>query len=321
MIWERMNWTEKYRPKRIAEVIGQNKFVADATQWVNRKEMPNVLIYGQQGNGKTTAAHCLANEILGESKPLNFIEINASQDRRLDTIRTTITNFANTKGTDDVPFKICFLDEFDGMTKDSQRALKRTMERATNVRFIITCNDVHSIEHPIRSRCANYWFEPLDILTMNKMLLFICEQEDINPDAMLEDILNLCVSVNGDMRRAINELQASAYSGISLEEKTKDFMKNYSMVLDLLNEQELSKANDILMDEVLKGRSVIEICNNLHHCVLETNMNRSTMFKCLSHIGEMEWRSKSMTPKIIVSWFVAQFIDLQKTKKESEKNE
>lgn len=303
-----MNWTEKYRPKRVADVIGQNKFVADATEWVNRKEMPNVLIYGQQGNGKTTAAHCLANEILGESKPLNFIEINASQDRRLDTIRTTIANFANTKGTDDVPFKICFLDEFDGMTKDSQRALKRTMERATNVRFVITCNDVHSIEHPIRSRCANYWFTPLSTVDMQYMLESICLHEDVLVEE--KDLLNLCVSVNGDMRRAINELQASVFSGISLEEKTKDFMMNYTRVLVLLQEQELSKANDILMDEVLKGRSVVEICNNLHHCVLETDMKRSTMFKCLSHIGEMEWRSKSMTPKIIVSWFVSQFIDL-----------
>jgi len=304
-----MNWTEKYRPHRLEDVVGQQKFVSDAMTWVNKKEMPNVLIYGQQGNGKTSAAHCLANEILGESKPLNFIEINASQDRKLDTIRTTIADFASTKGTDDVPFKICFLDEFDGMTKDSQRALKRTMERAHNVRFIITCNDVYNIEHPIRSRCANYWFKPLDANAMSIMLSFICCEEELSNQPTSEELLNLCDTVCGDMRRAINELQATVHSGVSLTEKSKDFLKDYARCLDLLTSQQEHKALDILMQEILSGRSVKEICNNLHHTVLESNMNRNTMFKCLSHIGEMEWRSKSMTPKIIVSWFTAQFID------------
>ena len=61
------------------------------------------------------------------------------------------------------------------------------------------------------------------------------------------------------------------------------------------------------MKEILSGRSVKEICNNLHYCVLEMEIDRSTMFKCLASIGEMEWRSKTMTPKIVVSWFAAQF--------------
>ena len=161
-----MNWTEKYRPKRIADIRGQNKFVADATSWIEKNNMPNVLIYGNPGNGKTTAGHCLANEFLGDGKQNNFIEINASQDRKLDTIRTTITNFANTKGSDDVPFKICLLDEIDGMTRDSQRALKRTMERATNVRFIITCNEHSDVDYAIEVDVL--------IIGLNLYLIVIC---------------------------------------------------------------------------------------------------------------------------------------------------
>jgi len=95
------------------DIKGQNKFVKDALSWNMRKEMPNIMIYGIPGNGKTSAAHALGNDFLGVSKSMNFIEINASQDRRIETIRTTITNFANHKGTDNVPFKICFLDEID----------------------------------------------------------------------------------------------------------------------------------------------------------------------------------------------------------------
>tara|TARA_R100001015_G_C4624772_1_gene183034 strand:- start:778 stop:1692 length:915 start_codon:yes stop_codon:yes gene_type:complete len=303
-----MNWTEKYRPKRVSDIRGQNKFVNDATSWIEKGNMPNVLIYGNPGNGKTTAGHCLGNEFLGESKALNYLEINASQDRRLETIRTTITNFANTRGTDDVPFKICLLDEIDGMTRDSQRALKRTMERATNVRFIITCNNVADVDYAIRSRCANYYFEPLSIDGMVEMLWQIAEEENI---VLLKDeVIDFCKSLNGDMRRGINELQATAFSGAGLKEKTKEFMINYDKILDMLAAGQIFEANEILTKEIVSGRSVKEICNNLHHCVLEKEeYDRVAMFKCLSHIGEMEWRSKSMTPKIVVSWFVAQFID------------
>ena len=151
-----MNWTEKYRPQRLEDIRGQRKFVDDAKYWIERNDMPNVLIYGMGGTGKTTAGLILAKQFLGENFDTDFKEINASQDRKLDTIRETISTFANLKSTSDVPFKVMLLDELDGMTKDSQRALKRTMERATNVRFIITCNDEHMVEYPIRSRCANY---------------------------------------------------------------------------------------------------------------------------------------------------------------------
>lgn len=303
----KMNWTEKYRPKRIADIRGQNKFVADATSWIEKNNMPNVLIYGNPGNGKTTAGHCLANEFLGDGKQNNFIEINASQDRKLDTIRNTITNFANTKGSDDVPFKICLLDEIDGMTRDSQRALKRTMERAFNVRFIITCNEHSDVDYAIRSRCANYWFEPLPYGDMYKCLWYISIEEGfkVNDD----DLLEYSKSINGDMRRGINELQACAFSGGDLSTVTKDFKNDYYNILGHLADGEVFKANDLLLKEILSGRSVKEICSNLHQCVLEKDLERSTMFKCLSHIGEMEWRSKTMTPKILVSWFASQFIN------------
>ena len=114
-----MNWTEKYRPERISDIVGQRRFVDDATSWIKINDMPNLLFYGPAGTGKTTAGLVLAKAFLGEYLKSNFIEINASQDRRLDTIRETITNFAIHKSSDEVPFKICLLDEFDGMTKDS----------------------------------------------------------------------------------------------------------------------------------------------------------------------------------------------------------
>ena len=301
-----MNWTEKYRPQRLEDIRGQRKFVDDAKYWIERNDMPNVLIYGMGGTGKTTAGLILAKQFLGENFDTDFKEINASQDRKLDTIRETISTFANLKSTGDVPFKVMLLDELDGMTKDSQRALKRTMERATNVRFIITCNDEHMVEYPIRSRCANYLFTPLNVEDMTDMLWDICNEEQVV--ALREEVVSFCETLNGDMRRAINELQASAFSNTSLKEKTKEFMNNYNEILKYLHSGNAGKAHDLLLQEVFLGRSVKEICNNLHQCVLDMELNRQDMFKSLAHIGEMEWRSRNMTPKILVSWFASQFM-------------
>jgi replication factor C small subunit len=301
----KMNWTEKYRPNKIDEIVGQPKFVDDARGWLEKNDMPNVLMYGPAGTGKTSAAIVLGKEFLGKHYETHFKEINASQDRRLDTIRDTITNFASWKHNDEVPFKICLLDEIDGMTKDSQRALKRTMERAHNVRFIITCNNEHNVEYPIRSRCANYWFKSLEPKVMRELCIEICEKENVVYSSAA--IYGFCNALNGDLRRAINEIQATAHSKSSLEEKTKEFMNDYEEILKKLNNEELSDAHGMLLAEVYLGRSIQEIAHNLHHCVLEMEMKGAEKFNNLARIGEMEWRSKSMTPKVLVSWFIAQY--------------
>ncbi len=152
-----MLWTEKYRPNRLSDIYGQEEFVMDAQSWKQDNNMPNVLIYGNSGNGKTTAGIVLAKEILGDSFSDNFIEINASDDRKLENVRTTIKQAAQSGTLGDVPFRVCLLDEMDGMTTDAQNALKRIMERyANNIRFIITCNDRNKIIFALQSRCANY---------------------------------------------------------------------------------------------------------------------------------------------------------------------
>ena len=110
-----MLWTEKYRPSKLNDLIGQPNFVIDAEHWITNKEMPNLLLYGIAGVGKTTAGIVLANQLLGDDKSTNFFEINASDDRKLETVRTRIKDIASTSKVGDVPFKIVLLDEMDGM--------------------------------------------------------------------------------------------------------------------------------------------------------------------------------------------------------------
>ncbi len=116
-----MLWTEKYRPKRIADVVGQYNFTIDAEGWIqNKEQMPNLLLYGVAGVGKTAAGIALANDILQEDVDNNFFEINASDDRRRETFRNHNKDNRSTKRIGDAPFKIILLDEMDGMTKDAQ---------------------------------------------------------------------------------------------------------------------------------------------------------------------------------------------------------
>ena len=107
----KMLWTEKYRPKNMNDLMGQEPFKADAKSW--KEGMPNIILYGQAGTGKTAASGILADMILGEHKAFNFHEINASDDRRLDVVRNMIKDIATSMKEGDVPHKIIFaLREF-----------------------------------------------------------------------------------------------------------------------------------------------------------------------------------------------------------------
>ena len=304
-----MLWTEKYRPKRIADVVGQYNFTIDAEGWMQNKEnMPNLLLYGVAGVGKTAAGIALANDILQEDVDNNFFEINASDDRRLETVRNQIKDIASTKRIGDVPFKIILLDEMDGMTKDAQNALKRIMERyADNCRFIITCNDRHRIIHPLQSRCANYGFQRLKPQTMHILMTKILENEEITH--IDSDELEIFIdSLHGDMRRGLTELQAAIYGKSSLLNQIDKNLEPYTEIMQMIDdnkyEDSLGKVHDLLYNSV----DMDTICVNLHDVIIKTDMQSAKKFKMLRVVGEAQWRSSNMTPKLLASWMIGQLM-------------
>lgn len=312
-----MLWTEKYRPTKLSELRGQSNFVVDAEHWIENKEMPNVLLYGIAGTGKTTAALILAKNLLGEDVEGNFFEVNASDDRKLETIRTVIKEISSTKALGNAPYKIILLDEMDGMTKDAQNALKRTMERYhSNCRFIITCNDRYKIIHPLISRCANYRFNRLskeDIrVTLNKV---IQSEQEISMHSSQSTVgfsneeMELFIDgLHGDLRRGITELQAAISSGKGLAKQTRMLHEPYEKILQLVNQNKHENALKEVHTLLYQSVDMKEICVHLHDVIINSDLEYSQKFKLLRVVGEAEWRSSNMTPKVLASWMIGQMV-------------
>ena len=303
-----MLWTEKYRPNKLKDIVGQTDFVLDAEHWVVNRNMPNVLLFGPPGVGKTAAAISLANDLLGDDLDNNYFEINASDDRKLETVRNRIKEIVSTSKIGDAPFRIILLDEMDGMTKDAQNALKRIMERySDNCRFIITCNARHRIIGPLLSRCANYQFNRLDNENMVSVLESVLHSEGVS--TFSKDELEMFIGyMHGDLRRGLTELQACYASKSNLKNQIDKNLEPYTEILQLVNqnqyENSLKKVHDLLYSSV----GMDTICINLHDTVLKTDMEQAKKFKFLKVIGECEWRSNRMTPKLLASWMIGQMI-------------
>ncbi len=204
-------WTEKHRPRTLTEIVGQNIIVERLAKFVEKKTLPHCLFAGPPGTAKTTAGLALARDLFGEFFERNFMELNASDERGIDVVRNQIKSFARSLPAGGAPFKILVLDEADHLTNDAQHALRRTMESyASSCRMILICNYSSRIIPPIQSRCAVFKFARLSEEDIAERLEYVANEEGVklNPKGR-DSILYLA---NGDMRVAINLLQAASSS-------------------------------------------------------------------------------------------------------------
>ncbi|KAL6848756.1 hypothetical protein ACP4OV_021339 [Aristida adscensionis] len=196
-------WVEKYRPSRVADVVGNADAVARLEVIARDGNMPNLILSGPPGTGKTTSILALAHELLGPSYREAVLELNASDDRGLDVVRNKIKMFAQKKVTlQPGRHKIVILDEADSMTSGAQQALRRTMEIYSNTtRFALACNTSSKIIEPIQSRCAIVRFSRLSNQEILGRLMIVVAAEK-----------SIIFTADGDMRQALNNLQAT-FSG------------------------------------------------------------------------------------------------------------
>ncbi|KAH6583713.1 hypothetical protein BASA60_001311 [Batrachochytrium salamandrivorans] len=174
-------WIEKHRPHVLQDIVGNDETVARLQIIAQEGNMPNIIISGSPGIGKTTSILCLAHELLGSSYKEGVLELNASDDRGIEVVRNRIKMFAQKKVT--LPpgrHKIVVLDEADSMTSGAQQALRRTMEiYSSTTRFALACNLSSKIIEPIQSRCAILRYTPLSETQLLRRMLEICEMENV----------------------------------------------------------------------------------------------------------------------------------------------
>ncbi|KAI4136515.1 MAG: hypothetical protein L6R39_007752 [Caloplaca ligustica] len=222
-------WVEKYRPDTLDDVSGHQDILATINKFVESNRLPHLLLYGPPGTGKTSTILALARRIYGSKNMRQMVlELNASDDRGIDVVREQIKTFASTKQiftsapTADSPsissFKLIILDEADAMTATAQMALRRIMEKyTTNTRFCIIANYTHKLSPALLSRCTRFRFSPLKEVDIRVLVDRVIEEEQVK---IQEDATASLVRLaKGDMRRALNVLQACHASSTPLHIK------------------------------------------------------------------------------------------------------
>ena len=203
-------WVEKYRPSSIDTYVfrddNQRKQVSG---WKEDGALPHLLFSGAPGTGKTTLAKVLLQELDVDS--MDILEINASNENSVDTIRSKITNFSSTMPFGDM--KYVLLDEADYITPNGQAALRGVMETYhTSCRFILTCNYPQRIIPALHSRCQGFHIEKLDIKEFTARIATICIEEGVEVD--LETLDTYVQATYPDLRKAINLTQQNVVDNV-----------------------------------------------------------------------------------------------------------
>ncbi|KAL2918213.1 Subunit of heteropentameric Replication factor C (RF-C) [Polyrhizophydium stewartii] len=236
-------WTERYRPRSLAQVSAQEDAVAVLSRTLSGQSLnlPHMLFYGPPGTGKTSMILALARELYGPAGLKGrLLELNASDERGIDVIREKVKTFAKVAVSANPaagpPFKIIVLDEADSMTADAQSALRRIMENYSKItRFCLICNYVSRIIDPLASRCAKIRFKPIPMPSVIDRLEFICTSEGLafDPDALEF----LASTSGGDLRRAITLLQSIRRTSLNAR----------------VTKQAVAEISGIIPDDVMDG--------------------------------------------------------------------
>jgi replication factor C small subunit len=335
-------WIEQYRPQSLDDVVGQDhiverlKFlVSELHRTGNDAGFPHLMFAGVAGVGKTSTAIALMKSAFGDDWDSNFIELNASDERSISTVRTTVKEFAR-RGTMGVyettdgsvhaiPFNVVFLDECDNLTPDAQSALRRIMEKySKQTRFILSCNYPHKVISPIKDRCAfsDTRFQPIPKKDIYGALQAVVAQEGVE---IASDALKAVATASkGSMRKALNIL--FTVSRIPSKVELDD-------VREIVHEMSESQLREMLglaiqangvendnkkyasihrrLDSMLerlsaKGLSGVEILDAFHNTVQADDKVPVSLRRAIyQHIGEaIYWASVAQDDLLIVKTFL-----------------
>lgn len=308
---EQFLWVEKYRPHKLDDCILPDEQLNTFRQFVQSGEIPHMLLCGSAGVGKTTIARAICEEL-----DCDYMIINGSDERNIDTLRNKITEFASSVSFNGKT-KVVILDEADYLNPNStQPALRAFMEQyAENCRFIFTCNFKEKIIAPLHSRCAVIQFKltkadrPKMAARFMRRLGEILTTEGVTFDEKV--VAEVLKKHFPDYRRVLNELQRYSVTGnidegilgvaqeVNLRElitalKSKDFKKVRQWAADNMDNDPntiFRKIYDVMFEEVKTGPQLIILLADYQYKAAFVVNQEINLVACLTEImSVMEWK-------------------------------
>ena len=219
---------EKYRPIKLENYVGNENIKKSISKYLDQNDIQNLIFYGPAGTGKTTLAKLIVKNL-----DCDYIYINASDERGIETIRDKVSSFASVASFK--PIKVVILDEADFLTIQAQASLRNIIETfSRTTRFIMTCNFVERIIDPLQSRCQVLKIVPPTKKDVAKHLNWICNEESIVHE--INDLVPLVNQYYPDLRKCINTIQLSTQDNILKLDQSVLVSSNYiDQIIDELS--------------------------------------------------------------------------------------
>lgn len=240
-------WTEKYRPKSIdGYVFTDENTRVQIEDWIKEGSIPHLLLHGPAGTGKTTLAKILVNQLGIDD--FDFLQVNASRDNGVDFLKTKIEGFVST-----MPFgemKVVLLDEADYLSHNAQALMRGLMETyQSQARFILTCNLVHKIIMPLKSRCCELKIDKTDQTEFTARVATVLVNENINFE--LDTLDSYVRATYPDLRKCLNLVQSNSNTGTLTDPKESDTgTADYKLAtVDLFKRGQIRQARQLLVSQ------------------------------------------------------------------------
>jgi replication factor C subunit 3/5 len=315
---EYLPWIEKYRPQNFTDIVSNEKNLLILKNMLKAGSLPHLLFHGKSGTGKTSTILALTKELYQNNVNLMVMKLDASDDRGINSVREEMKGFAEKKNMFQKGIKIIILDEADSMTFDAQFALRRIIEKySETTRFCLICNYENKIIPAIRSRCANFRFNPINKIEIISSLKNISKKENlIISEKALQIIGQLS---NGDLRKGINLLQSISMKSKNITESTCyeisglptkndiDYIYNFLNNINLNFNEKIDNLNNIIKNN---GYSLDIVLKELTLKILDDkNIITKYKIKLLSDLSDLENKiTKSIFTDIYTSCLIAIFI-------------
>lgn len=274
---DKIPWIEKYRPKKLDDIIDHQEKIITLKALVEDKQLPHLLFYGPPGSGKTSMILALARDMYGDKYQRYITEINGSSERGIDTIRGNVINFIQASAG---KVKLVILDEADALTGEAQGALKSVMEKYHKyARFCLICNDVNKISPALQSRCVRMVFTTLKPSSIKEKIINIVQSEHIN---ITDEGIDALISLQRDFRQLLNELQKMHYYNGALDRAIdvdevytsmgKPTTEDVNSIVEVLFKGSFDEARDHIIDLHLSSKiNMVDLVSFLLQKIIKLN--------------------------------------------------